>query len=96
MQGSGLLEVKKLEYQDKDGDTVSIDMIDGDIVISLETYEDTTYSELSAYTARAIALELIRLADEIDNPAAKIGKRYLTRDWKVVRYDGTQDVRARG
>jgi len=25
----------------------------------------------------------------------KIGKRYLTRDWKVVRYDGTQDVVAR-
>jgi len=25
----------------------------------------------------------------------KIGKRYLTRDWKVVRYDGSQDVVAR-
>lgn len=24
-----------------------------------------------------------------------IGKRYLTRDWEVVRYDGTQDVVAR-
>jgi len=95
-----------MDFKDTDGDIVGVTMGDNEVVIAIETDEDVTYSGLLPDTARAIALALIRLADEIE-PRQKTevkdlgfillchGKRYLTRDWKVVRYDGSQDVVAR-
>jgi len=112
-----------MEYQDKDGDRLYIE-IHGQCVHINNL--DSPATRFTPDTARAIALELIRLADEIDPgkmviatkklddewqtvtfdngvyqqmvgrmDRPKHGKRYLTRDWKVVHYDGTQDVVAR-
>jgi len=49
---------------------------------------------LTPTIARELSSELLKWADTQPIESV-IGKRYLTRDWEVVKYDGTQDVVAR-
>jgi len=57
-------------------------------------YADEYGFILTPTSARELSAELLKWADEQPIEAV-IGKRYLTRDWEVVKYDGTQDVVAR-
>lgn len=75
-----------MEWTDRDNDDLEYD---GEYIITSQQgflLTPTIAQELSA--------ELLKWAD-IQKVAASVGKRYLTRDWEVVKYDGTQDVIAR-
>lgn len=75
-----------MEWFGKDDKSVRFDK-DGYIC----AYEGTW---LTPTLARDIAKSLNEWANSQPIEAV-IGKRYLTRDWEVVKYDGTQDVVAR-
>ncbi len=56
----------RMEFEDVDGDFVGVWSDDGMITIYIEYEDDVFHSGVTPATARAIAAELIRLADEIE------------------------------
>lgn len=79
------------DWTDKDGDTLSTTLCADGLIIW--TSHDGGFC-ITPTIARDIAKALTEWADQQPIEAI-IGKRYLTRDWEVVKYDGTQDVVAR-